>query len=314
MDEFSNLHIKYLHKAKSSWLYPIYIPSWNRAGKAPLLEMLKDAPASVKRKVTIIVRRKQARLYHNYYPWAKLALTDEEGVGAARMAGLRHADKHGHTRMVMMDDDIKHVSLLERIDRGPEKSPHSRRYSSKISGIPEPMLLIRSLAVACKMSEGMFKESPYITYGAARNALFSGGVDTRVGGKVNSGQFPSCVMFIHLKRFPTRELHKDFHFHGEDLAMSLEVLEDGCDWFTLPAVAYDQDGKIESMIPLDPLSEKGRQIDLDRAHKHYPEVAPYLKATYRNEAGGVMRIGFRWPQWYKDTKSEPLESPMDEIF
>src|SRR5690625_2423482 len=146
--EFDNPHVKLLRKSKTSWLHTIYVPSWNRAGVAPLLNMLRTAPRGVQRKVHIIVRPDQIADYQAHYPWAKLVKVTKPGLDEARMAGIRHAARAGNKRIVMLDDDIKHISLLERIERE-AKSPHTRRFSSRVSGIPEPMLLLRSLAVAC---------------------------------------------------------------------------------------------------------------------------------------------------------------------
>lgn len=310
--EFDNPHIPYLHKAKSSWLYPIYIPSWNRAGIAPLLDLIADMPRGVRRKVYIIVRPEQVDDYEDEYPWANIILTKKPGLGAARMAGIRYAARHGHTRIVMMDDDIKQLSLLERIER-PGNTPHTRRFSSRVAGAPKPILVARTLAVACMLADNTFEEMPWCSYGAARNALFSGDQQTKVGATTNRGSFPSCVFFFDVERFRTRKLPKQFIMHGEDLAISLECLTHDQSWFTLPGVAYDQDGSIESMIPLDPLTAEGRQIDMDNANVVYPEVAPYLKASYKNKLGGVMRIGFQWGRWYKDTGTEPISVPIDEL-
>ena len=310
--EFDNPHVKLLRKSKTSWLHTIYVPSWNRAGVAPLLNMLRTAPRGVQRKVHIIVRPDQIADYQAHYPWAKLVKVTKPGLGEARMAGIRHAARTGNTRIVMLDDDIKHISLLERIERE-GKSPHTRRFSSRVSGVPEPMLLLRSLAVACKMADAAYEELPHCSYGAVRNALFSGEQQTKVGATTNRGSFPSCVFFFDVERFKTRKLPKDFHMHGEDLAISLDTLNRGQFWFTLPGVAYDQDGNLESMIPLDPQAAEGRQADIDNAFKHYPSIAPYLKSSYKNKLGGVMRIGFQWGKWYRDTDTEAITVPIDEL-
>lgn len=310
--EFTNLHIQQLPKARSSWMYPIYIPSWNRAGTAPLLNMLSDAPAVVQRKVHIIVRPDQHADYVAAYPWAKIIHVHKPGLGPARTQGWLHARYVGHKRIVMMDDDIKHLSLLERIPR--DGRPHSRRYSSRVSGVAEPMNTIKALAVACKMADVAFAEVPNASYGAARNALFSGDVQTKVGAEYYKGSFPSCVFFFDVERYTAKKLPPEYHFHGEDLAICLTALKRGQIWFTLPAVAYDQDGNIESMIPLDPLTEQGRQADIDNALIRYPDQHPYLRSSYKNKLGGVMRIGIKWAQFHKDNNTTAITVPMDEMF
>lgn len=313
MDEFANVHIPHLRAARASQLWPIYVPTCGRAGAAPLLQMLCNAPRGVQRRVYLIVREDEQAAYQAAYPWARTALTPSPGLGVARFAAIDHARQVGHHRIVMIDDDIRHLSLLQRIPRE-GKPPHTRRYSSKVSGVSEPLSTCRTLAVACTMAGSLLSGDPGLVYGAARNALFSGGVDTRVGAKINSGQFPSCVLFIDVDRYPVSGLPEAFHFHGEDLAMSLECLQRRLGWFTLTAVAYDQDGALPSQVPLDPMTAQGRQIDMDNALVHYPKVHQYLKASYKNKLGGVMRIGIRWNQWYKDSGTTPVTTPMDELF
>lgn len=313
MDEFVNHHIPYFYRARTSWLWPLYIPTCGRAGKAPLLQMLNQAPRSVQRRVHLIVLPEEQGAYHKAHPWAAMSPPPSGGLGVARFAAINHARQAGHHRIVMMDDDIRHLSLLQRIPRE-GKPPHTRRYSSKVSSISEPESTLRTLGVACTMASSLLSGDPGVVYGAARNALFSGGVDTRVGAKVNGGQFPSCVLFIDVDRYPVSGLPEAFHFHGEDLAMSLECLQRRLGWFTLTAVAYDQDGALPSQVPLDPMTAQGRQIDMDNALVHYPSVHQYLKASYKNKLGGVMRIGIRWNQWYKDSGTTPVTTPMDELF
>lgn len=308
-----NKHIKYLDSAKAEWLYPIYVPSYNRAGTAPLLEMLKRSSPRTRDRVHIVVRDTQAFEYRRKYPWAKVVKQKAPyGIGPARALCLRDAEKRGYEKIVMLDDDIWHVSLLERISR-PGKSDHTRRYSAGVSGIKEPRLLVRSLAVGCMLASRVFREFPDVAYGAARNALFSGDVDTSVGATINKGSFPACVMFIDVKRFSWRRCLKPYYNHGEDLSMCLHTMQEGQRWFTLPGVAYDQNGSIETTIPLDPQDEVARTPDLNNAAVYYPDMYPYLKASVRNKLGGIMRIGINWPKWYRETGTEPIEVPMQDL-
>ena len=117
MDEFVNHHIPYFYRAHTSWLWPLYIPTCGRAGKAPLLQMLNQAPRSVQRRVHLIVLPEEQDAYHKAYPWAAMSPPPSEGLGVARFAAINHARQAGHHRIVMMDDDIRHLSLLQRIPR-----------------------------------------------------------------------------------------------------------------------------------------------------------------------------------------------------
>lgn len=306
-----NEHIALLRKSKSSWLYPIYVPSAFRAGTAPLLNMLAKAGPAIQRKVHIVTLPHQASKYRQAYPWADVLYEEKKGIGPARMRCLIDAEEQGFQNIVVLDDDIIHVSLLERIDRG-AAGPHTRRYSSGVSGIPEPLLLVRSLAVGCKLASAVFSVRSDAAYGAARNALFSGGVETSVGAALNKGSFPACVMFFDVDRFTMRKMPKPYQYHGEDLAMFLDTLAKGQEAFTLPGVAYDQHGGIETTIPLDPLSEVGRP-HLETTGTHYPDIHPYLRVSMKNKLGGTMRIGVNWNQWYKATGTSPIEIPLDTL-
>lgn len=307
-----NEHIRLLKRSKSSWLYPIYVPSAYRAGRAPLLEMLRDAPDSVKDKVTIVTLRGEQKAYQQAYPWARVIVEAIKGIGPARMRCLIDADQEGHEHIVVLDDDIIHVSLLEETYK-PNGERHAKRYSAKIAGLPEPLLLLRSLAVSCKLAHGVFGLREDASYGAARNALFSGPVaDPSIGAMLNKQSFPACVMYFDVARFKMREMPKPFHFHGEDLAMFLDNLSAGYRAFQLPAVAYDQHGSITSTIPLDPLSKVGRP-HLQHTPEYYPDVHPYLRVSVKNRLGGTMRIGINWSRYYKDTNTSPDIISMQDL-
>lgn len=306
-----NEHTALLRSAKNRWLYPVYVPSYSRAGSSPLLNMLAQSTLSVKANIFVVVRPSEALAYRRAYPWATVVTERLKGIGPARMRCLLDADVRGFRRIVVLDDDIIHVSLLERVTR-PDGSLHTRRFSSKVAGIEEPNLLTISLAVGCKLADGVFKEMPGAAYGAARNALFSGDVDTSIGATLNKGSFPACVMFFDVKRFTMRDMPKPYAYHGEDLAMFLDTLTQDQQVFTLPGVAYDQHGSIASTIPLDPQDDVGRPHLAFTSHD-YPDIHPYLRVSMRNKVGGVMRIGVKWPQWYKDTDSSPINISLDTI-
>lgn len=308
----ANEHLPLLKKARSSWLYPIYIPSYTRAGTAPLLNMLGNAKPVVQRKVHVVVRKEELSAYRKHYPWAKFIVVKRPGLGPARTCALEDAVSRGYKRIVMMDDDIHHVSLLERQLRD-NGTYHSRRYSSRVSGIPEPHLLVLSLAVTCKLADGVFAQQPSAVYGACRNALFSGGVDTAVGATLNKGTFPASVMLYDLDRMENLELPPEFHMHGEDVAFAMDVMSRGQLWFTIPVATFDQDGGIETTIPLDPQDPEARRVDIQNAEAAYPTIHPYLRESVKNKAGGVMRVGMLWRRWYKDTGTEPVEIPLESL-
>jgi len=313
MGKALNSHLQLLRQAKVSWIWPIYVPSYSRAGSATLLDTFAKAPASVQRRVHIMVRREEREAYEQAYPWAKVRThRGPYGVGPARAAILRDAEQRGHERIVMMDDDVTHLSLMERITR-PDGTQHTRRWSEKLADQATQVHLPHSLAVACRMADRVFELQPDAAYGSARQGLFSGDVDTSVGAFMDKGGFPACVIFFDMARFSWRECPEPYRLHGEDLSMFLHTLTEGKGAFVIPSVAYDTNTRLDSTIPLDPLDERGRQDDLDAAAEVYPQVAHYLRATMRNKAGGIMKIGVHWPQWYRETELQPTIIPMQEL-
>lgn len=308
-----NNHLKLLKQCKASWIYPIYVPSYNRAGAAPLLDILAKASTSVRKRVHVQVREGQEKRYRDAYPWATVVSHRAPyGVGPARAAILRDAEERGYSRIVMIDDDVVHISLMERIINEKGK-PHTRRWSEKLAEQPSEAHLPRALAVGCYLADQVFALAPDVAYGSGRQGLFSGDVDTEVGAFYDKGGFPACLLFFDLERFSWRECPEPYRLHGEDLSMYLHTLNEGQAAFVIPSVAYDTKNGIESTIPLDPLDERGRQDDLDAAFEVYPQVADWLRVTMRNKAGGVMKIGVHWPQVYKDTELQPTIIPMKDL-
>ena len=97
-------HIALLQEVDyDTWLYPIYVPSYTRAGTAPLLNLLKQAPANVQALVHIVVRAEERKAYRAEYPWATLIVVREPGLGPARSRALRHALMYDNQRIIMMD-------------------------------------------------------------------------------------------------------------------------------------------------------------------------------------------------------------------
>jgi hypothetical protein len=64
---------------------------------------------------------------------------------------------------------------------------------------------------------------------------------------------------------------------------------------------------------LDPTDPEARRVDIENAAVDYPEIYPFLRESMRNKAGGVMRVGVNWRQWYKATESEPVEIPLTDL-
>lgn len=309
--------IEMLRRVNPDLLYGMYIPSWNRAGSAPLLEKLSSADEIWRQDVTIVTRTESVVEYQQAYPWARvIAQWGANGIGEARMECLRDADRRGVPRIMMLDDDIQHVSLLEWIQ--PEGSyARSRRCSAAVCGeYPEPEMFCRSLAAARWQLGRVFDKFPEVSYGALRNALFSQGINPNTSTAwINKGPFPSCVIMFEVVRFSMRRMPTGFYHHGEDLAMLLHNLQEGKQAAILTSAVYDQNGAVKTTIPLDPESATGRTIDLASAEEHYPDIARYLRVGSRNANGGVRRWTLNWKRWCHDhpAYTEQIVSPEEVL-
>lgn len=309
--------INTLRKVTPDLLHGMYIPSWNRAGSAPLLEKLSRVDDIWRQDVTIVTRAESTREYEQAYPWARvIAQGGANGIGEARMKCLRDADRREVPRIMMLDDDIQHVSLLEWVH--PEGSyPRSRRYSAAVCGeYQEPEMFCRSLAAACWQLGRVFDKYPEVSYGALRNALFSQGINPNVSTAwINKGPFPSCVIMFEVERFSMRQMPTGFYHHGEDLAMLLHNLQEGKQAAILTSAVYDQNGAVNTTIPLNPESAEGRAVDLASAETYYPDIARYLRVGSRNANGGVRRWTLNWRRWCHDHPAYTEQVvPPEEVF
>lgn len=306
--------IELFHKAKVSWLWHIYIPSYQRAGIAPFINMLYKSPKSVQRRVHLVVRPEELHKYRYAYPESEFSYTivRKPGVAAARSVCMRDAESKGISKIIMSDDDMQHIHPLRTVTL-PSGKIHAQRYSHRYSGVAEPIQSCKALALASRFAE-LILEDGDISYGALRNDLFSGSVDTSTVAFVNRGAFPSCLFLIDLARFSLREYPEEYAYHGEDLAMFLHNQEEDKKAFVIQNIAYDQSYTIESTIDLDPESGDGRQADIDAARIHYPKMYPYLRNAMKNKDGGVKRVGFYWKQLYKNTGISPEEIKISDLF
>lgn len=303
--------IELLHEMGSrrteEWLYPIYVPSYKRAGLSPLLNLLAQAPKYVQRKVFIVCRASESKAYRNAYPWATIVEQRVPwGIGPGRMTCLVDADQRGFERIVMLDDDITRVALLE--DRGTDDNGmrKSGRHSPDTWGITKLEATIKSLAFGCKMSDAVFYHAEDAAYGSTRSAFMSSFVDTDVTAVIEARGFPLCVLFIDLNRFTMRSMPKEFQYEGEDLAMFLDAYDSGYSTFLFDTLVFDDDRKLTTTIPFSGQGEIDRRQNLADARYIYDVLGPFLKVTNMNkDTGAVKRIGVDWRRYHKEHGTEP---------
>lgn len=301
--------IELLQLASAEWMYPIYVPSYSRAGTAPLLNLLAKAPEDIQEKVYVVVRVSEARAYRKAYPWANIVQQWQPwGIGPARMVAVGDADERGFDRIVMMDDDITKVGILE--DRGvnPNGSPKSGRYSHKNTDWQPWEFTLKCLALGCRMADAVFYHAEDVAYGSTRSAFMSHAEDVRVAATIDAGGFPLCVLFIDVHRFTMRHMPKAFQWEGEDLAMYLDTYEQGYSTFLFNTLIFDDDRGIPSTIPFSGDAEVDRRGNLEAGREMYTTLGPYLKVTNQNpDTGAVRRITVDWRRYHKDHGTHPTQ-------
>lgn len=301
-----------LDRTRFTDLYPVYVPSYNRAGKSPLLNMLHGWHPAMDKSVHVIVRPGQVDDYRSAYPNFKFEVLPETaiGLGPAREWCFYSAAVNGHRRAVQVDDDLRKISCLYQ-----KREDYMSRASDRVLGLSKPEVWVRSLAVACRIADHAFDNHPETVYGSVRNALFSGGEKPGVMYSVMKGSFPSNVLFWDTERFYAKDhyLFPEFYLHGEDIGLFYRVLYNGGKTFFIRHVAYDQDGHIASEIPLDPKTERGRQDDWDNLVKHYPDIEKYIRVGARNKLGGPIRFGIKWNEWNKDHGVMSVDVSPEEV-
>lgn len=298
--------IELLHEADpDEWLYPLYVPSYSRAGTAPLLNLLAQAPEFVQERVYIVCRASESKAYRRAYPWAEIVEQRVPwGIGPARMMAVGHADEQGFERIVMLDDDITKVGLLE--DRSVDGHIKSGRYSSKNTPWEPWEFTLQCLALGCRMADAVFYHAADVAYGSTRSAFMSHAEDVNVTATIDKGGFPLCVLFIDVTRFTMRHMPKAFQYEGEDLAMYLDTYENGWSTFLFNTLVFDDDRGIASTIPFSGDGEVDRTGNLLDAEARYKKLGPYLKVTNQNPAtGAVKRITVDWRRFHKDNGTEP---------
>lgn len=288
------------------WMYPIYVPSYKRAGVSPLLNLLAKTPRYIKRKVYIVCRASESKAYRSAYPWATIVEQRVPwGIGPARMVCVGDAEDRGFNRIVMLDDDITRVGLLESRGVNEEGKPKSGRYSHKEWQVTPLEATLKSLALGCRMSDAVFYHAEDVAYGSTRSAFMSSYVDVSQTATIEARGFPLCVLFIDVHRFTMRHMPPEFQYEGEDLAMFCDAYEYGYSTFLFNTLIFDDDRGLETTIPFSGEGEIDRTGNLRDAQAMYQVLGPYLKVTNRNpETDAIKRIGVDWRKWHLERGTE----------
>lgn len=227
--------------------YPIWIISYNRAGKAPFLDRVQkewDRPGDV----NVVVRASQAEDYRSAYPGVTLhALPDEHinNVGKARWAAAELAYSSGDEIIIMMDDDILNTRFLfERaMVRGPNKGKPCSGHNTLEDEEILPDLEERVLNGFTYVCRRVLADNPKAVLGAMIKQHMSFDVKNQeTMYLLNGGVTPRAVMVWHLGRMKENGIALNterFGPHGDDIGMVAEVLKHGGDCWSVPSFVFE---------------------------------------------------------------------------
>lgn len=305
-------HIDLLKEARISWIYPVFVPSYSRAGTASYLRTLAGSLRSLQSKVYIVARDREVGAYREAYPWATvIPQRPPYGIGPARIRCINYARKRGMKRIFMADDDLVRINLLEYNGVDSQGHPKSRRVSHKDTEWPIEEMSARSLAVACKMADQIFKLDSSVSCGSTRMGFFSSSIDTSIAAVSGLRGFPACTWMIDTERFTMDRMPEEYQWEGEDLAMFMHNLSEGKKSFIQDVVTYDDDLSLTTTIPFSGDGEVDRLKNLSDAETLYPTVWPHLRVTNRSPSGAIRRIGMNWNTWHKAMGTSPEKYPTD---
>lgn len=246
-------------------LPPVYILSHARADSVNTLRVL---PA-LRRFAMVVVAEEELSAYRTAQgPDAELLAIPSGwgghglGLGRAKMFALDHARQSGSRRAILLDDDLTAMSALYSISEG--------KVSRALPAAPERGIFRMGLLVLFTLvMEEVFATDRSVVCGAPQTSnpeRMPRAADMRWA--VNSGRAPSQFVLWDLDRLD--EYMPDgidldrFNRHGEDIAMTMEVLTRGGSVARVPSILTDwYDYETRSVIRTPATAPDLRQAEHD---------------------------------------------------
>lgn len=284
---------------------PLWVISYNRAGKAPLLDALHGG--SKTDDINVVVRKSQGDDYRRAYPKFQIyALPDEaiRNVGRARWAAAELAYGLGEDEILMADDDLNSLHFLfERtMVRGKNAGAPCSGHSTKEDEAALDDLPNRVLAGLGAVAREVFAVEPRAVLGSAirRNMCFAV-QNHRTKYLRNGGATPRALAAWNLARMDELgiELNVDlFGEHGDDIGLVAEVLAKGGDCFSMPSFAYGHWAESEN-IELSVIRTRETAPKLHR--DEYAALQTYPIRDYLREKRSILDGSYEWGEvdWRK---------------
>jgi len=238
----------YLYRAEKEDRLPVWVISYNRFD-APTLTRMQEWERLDD--VHVVVRASQYTEYRKAFPALQFeGFPDEEinSCGAARWGAYDAARGYGHTRAVMLDDDLLQFRPLyqHHFVKGPNAGmPCSRVFDrddiAEFGGVAA--LEEATITMMGKIADNVFDEEPKAVIGTAIKRLRS--FDNRnhqTRYYLNGGSTPRQWTAWDLERLEEHGIRlnlEQFGIVGEDVGFLATLFQAGMDAFSMPSFAFE---------------------------------------------------------------------------
>lgn len=257
-------------------LPPIYIISHKRSSTIPTLH---NVPV-LRQLATVVVAEEELPEYRAALPGVRLVPIMAgyrgypSGVGRARQFVLDTASILGQDHILLLDDDLKSLTMLYPNDRGGA----SHAFRGHIDR--EPMLL-GSLILISLCAEEAYRARPKAVIGSAQCNNANRTLDSsRLRWETNRGGPPAQIQSWRVDRFfemcgGELDLAR-FNYHGDDIGLSCQVVSSGAEIVRIPSmIGHYLDYETASVIRTQETAPALRQAEHD-ALMTLP-LAPYIR-------------------------------------
>lgn len=228
---------------------PIWLNSFDRADDAPSLGWLDNLDATMTPLVNVRVLVEQLESYQEKYPnltFHPASMQSMSPVGTARQILFDTIYyTHGHSRAIIMDDDLTELNLLTQSfsQKGKSAGAESSRGYTRAERADMGIFYDAFFKLFSRVSEEVLDSDGDVILGSARKRHMSFGYKNhRIKYQVNSGVSARQLMFFDFERFNAIGAAIDqehFYRHGDDIGTMASVLANGGKTFTLPSFIYD---------------------------------------------------------------------------
>ena len=294
-------------------LPPIFIRSHARADK---MDTLRRFPF-LTRRATVVVAEAE---YEDYLAeWPSVALwkmPGEPSAGRAIQFILEIAQDLGHEHILILDDDLMSITALY-------ENPGSEKYASRairrwIGNAPRLRDQFHHgfLSLIAHAAEDAYASEPTAALAGVQVMSPNWTVDSAATmWRLNVGPvFPSQLMSVHVPRFMevVGGVDPDFHEHGDDLSMTVDLLDAGGSTVMLPTfITGWRSYETESVIRDELTAPAYRQREHDLIMAKPLGRDGYIRTRY-DDQGRPWWHRVNWQKLRKDGRVKTSEKTWKE--